>query len=111
MSGESRKGGPAVRSVTSVISAGAPIRSGGPQEPVPQLTWTQVAPARVTSLMMGTWFVSSFFGNYLSGWLGTLYGQMARERFFLLLSALGLAAAGAILAFARPLRRALAGEG
>jgi POT family proton-dependent oligopeptide transporter len=71
---------------------------------------TRVAPARAVSLMMGIWFTSSFFGNYLSGYLGTFYERMARERFFLLLTALGLAAAAAILAFNRPLQRALGRE-
>jgi POT family proton-dependent oligopeptide transporter len=71
---------------------------------------TKVAPARVVSMMMGVWFLSSFFGNYLSGYVGTFYGRMPREGFFLLLAALGVAAGLAILAFNRPLKRAL-GEG
>jgi len=71
---------------------------------------TKVAPARVVSMMMGVWFLSSFFGNYLSGWLGTFYGRVPREAFFLLLAALGAGAGLAILAFNRPLKRALGGE-
>lgn len=68
---------------------------------------TKVAPARIVSMMMGIWFLSSFFGNYLSGWIGTFYGRLPREGFFLLLATLGFAAGLAILAFNRPLRRAL----
>lgn len=71
---------------------------------------TRVAPARIVSMMMGIWFLSSFFGNYLSGWIGTFYGRMPREGFFLLLAGLGLVSGLAILAFNRPLKRAL-GEG
>ncbi len=71
---------------------------------------TKVAPARIVSMMMGIWFLSSFFGNYLSGWIGTFYGRMAREPFFLLLAALGFGAALAIFAFNRPLRRALGSD-
>jgi POT family proton-dependent oligopeptide transporter len=70
---------------------------------------TKVAPARVVSMMMGVWFLSSFFGNYLSGYVGTFYGPMPREGFFLLLAALGVGAGLAILAFNRPLKRALGG--
>lgn len=71
---------------------------------------TKVAPARVVSMMMGIWFLSSFFGNYLSGWIGTFYGRLPRESFFLLLAALGAGAGLAILAFNRPLKRALGSE-
>jgi POT family proton-dependent oligopeptide transporter len=71
---------------------------------------TKVAPARVVSMMMGIWFLSSFFGNYLSGWIGTFYGTLPREAFFLLLAALGVGAGLAILAFNRPLKRALGSD-
>lgn len=38
---------------------------------------TKMAPARMVSMMMGIWFLSSFFGNYLSGYLGTYWGRMS----------------------------------
>jgi POT family proton-dependent oligopeptide transporter len=71
---------------------------------------TKVAPARIVSLMMGVWFLSSFFGNYLSGFLGTFWERMPKEQFFLLMS--GLACAAGILFFVlrSPLKRAM-GEG
>jgi citrate synthase len=34
---------------------------------------TKASPTRIVSMMMGFWLGSSFFGNYLSGWLGTFY--------------------------------------
>jgi POT family proton-dependent oligopeptide transporter len=71
---------------------------------------TKVAPPRVVSMMMGVWLGSSFFGNYLSGYIGTWYERLPREGFFLLLTGLGIAAGLAMLAFNRPLRRAL-GDG
>ncbi len=43
-------------------------------------------------MMMGVWFLSSFFGNYLSGYLGTFWEKMPRETFFLLMFALSFAA-------------------
>ena len=34
---------------------------------------TQVAPPELVSLSMGYWFLSSAGGNFLAGWLGSLY--------------------------------------
>jgi POT family proton-dependent oligopeptide transporter len=62
-------------------------------------------------MMMGVWLGSSFFGNYLSGYIGTWYERLPREGFFLLLTGLGLAAGLAMLAFNRPLQRALGERG
>lgn len=71
---------------------------------------TKIAPARMVSMMMGVWFLSSFFGNYLSGYLGTFWEKMPKETFFLLMSALPLAAGLAFFALLGPLKRAI-GQG
>jgi POT family proton-dependent oligopeptide transporter len=68
---------------------------------------SKVAPRRMVSMMMGMWFLSSFFGNYLSGYIGTYYEQMSKENFFMLLSGLGFIAGISIWTFNRPLKRAL----
>jgi POT family proton-dependent oligopeptide transporter len=68
---------------------------------------TKVAPTRLVSMLMGMWFLSSFFGNFLSGYLGTFYEKMSRESFFLMLTALGVAAGLAIFALRNPLRNAI----
>ena len=68
---------------------------------------TKVAPVRIVSLMMGMWFLSSFFGNILSGYIGQLYTTMSADAFFLLLMALGIAAGVAIWAFNKPLKDAM----
>jgi POT family proton-dependent oligopeptide transporter len=68
---------------------------------------TKAAPARLVSMLMGMWFLSSFFGNFLSGYLGTYYEKMSRESFFLMLAALGVAAGVAIFALRTPLRKAI----
>ena len=68
---------------------------------------TKVAPARIVSLMMGMWFLSSFFGNILSGYIGQLYTTLPATVFFLLLMALGIAAGVAIWLFNKPLRDAM----
>jgi POT family proton-dependent oligopeptide transporter len=71
---------------------------------------TKVAPVRIVSLMMGMWFLSSFFGNILSGYIGQLYTTLSKDVFFLLLMALGLAAGVAIWLFNKPLKNAMAPE-
>ena len=71
---------------------------------------TKVSPVRIVSMMMGMWFISSFLGNTLSGWVGTFYDRMSKEGFFGLLTVLGIGAGLAMWAFNAPLRNAL-GEG
>ncbi len=68
---------------------------------------TKVAPARLVGMLMGMWFLSSFFGNFLSGYIGTYYERMPRESFFLLLAVLGIASGIAIFALRNPLKNAV----
>ncbi len=68
---------------------------------------TKVSPPRIVSMMMGMWFLSSFAGNYLSGYLGTYYTTMPRESFFTLMAVLAIIAAIAMAAFNKPLKSAL----
>ncbi|MES3037179.1 MAG: peptide MFS transporter [Bdellovibrionota bacterium] len=68
---------------------------------------TKVAPARLVSMLMGMWFLSSFFGNYLSGYIGTYYEVMSKNSFFTLLMALGVGAGLAIFALQKPLKKAI----
>ncbi len=68
---------------------------------------TKVSPIRIVSMMMGMWFLSSFFGNILSGYIGVLYTTMSKTGFFMVLLVLGCAAGAAILAFNRPIKRAI----
>jgi POT family proton-dependent oligopeptide transporter len=68
---------------------------------------TKVSPARIVSMMMGMWFISSFLGNTLSGYIGLLYTTWSKQAFFGLLTALGLGAGVAMFAFNKPLRRVL----
>lgn len=51
---------------------------------------TKVAPAKMVSMMMGVWMLSSFFGNYLGGYLGSFYEVLPKDVFFLILCALGI---------------------
>ena len=72
---------------------------------------TKIAPARLISFMMGMWFLSSFFGNYLCGFIGAYYERMPRTSFFAMLTIIGLASGFGILAFSKPLKKAMATEG
>jgi len=66
---------------------------------------TKVAPARIISMMMGLWFLSSFFGNYFAGFLGTFWERMPQVAFFLMLTVLGIGGGVAIWVFGRPLEK------
>ena len=71
---------------------------------------TKVSPVRIVSMMMGLWLGSSFFGNYLAGYLGTFYDDMSKPEFFLMLSSIGIVTGLIMWAFNRPLKNAL-GDG
>ncbi|MBI5837044.1 MAG: peptide MFS transporter [Candidatus Eisenbacteria bacterium] len=69
---------------------------------------TKVSPRRIVSMMMGMWFLSSFFGNILSGYIGQLYTIIPKEMFFLILLLLGCGTGIAIWLFNKPLKEAMA---
>jgi POT family proton-dependent oligopeptide transporter len=71
---------------------------------------TKVSPARLVSMMMGMWFLSSFFGNYLSGEIGAYYETMSHEKFFLVLTIIGVATGAAIFALQNPLKKAIGND-
>jgi proton-dependent oligopeptide transporter, POT family len=68
---------------------------------------TRVSPKPIVSTMMGLWFMSSFFGNYLTGYLGTFYETMPKEQFFMMLCGLGVGAGVIFFIVARPLQKAI----
>ena len=71
---------------------------------------TKVSPARMVSMMMGMWFLSSFFGDYLSGFIGGFYGTMTKETFFALMTGLGIGAGLIFFAANQPLKKILEHE-
>jgi POT family proton-dependent oligopeptide transporter len=64
---------------------------------------TKIAPASIVSLMMGVWLATSFAGNFLAGWLGSYWSAMAKPDFFLMIAAIGTAAAILVWLIGRPL--------
>jgi len=71
---------------------------------------SKVAPKRLVSAMMGMWFLSSFFGNYLSGFIGGYYELMTKDQFFALLTGIGVGASLIFFAANKPLRKALSAD-
>jgi len=66
---------------------------------------TKVAPARMVSMMMGMWFLSSFLGNYLSGWIGGYYDIMSKQGFFTMLMGMGIIAGLVFFAASKPVEK------
>lgn len=73
---------------------------------------SKLSPVRITSLMMGGWFVSTSIGNKLSGVLATMWDEYTNKaNFFLLNFFLLLAAAIMCFAMLRWLNRIMAEKG
>ncbi|HEX7673852.1 MAG TPA: peptide MFS transporter [Bdellovibrio sp.] len=51
---------------------------------------TKVSPAKIVSMMMGVWFLATFFGNYLAGYVGSYYEVITKQQFFLVLTVLSI---------------------
>lgn len=71
---------------------------------------TKVSPVRIVSMMMGMWFISSFLGNTMSGWIGVFYTRWSKESFFLLLTVLGIGAGLSMWAFNKPLKKIIGSD-
>lgn len=66
---------------------------------------TKLSPARFASLLMGTWFLSSFVANYAGGIFAGQYDNMDPDRFFNILAATAAVAALALLALVPLLKK------
>ncbi len=64
----------------------------------------RVAPSQILSMMMGFWFITSFVGNTLSGYMGSFWDKMAKPEFFLIVAAIPAVASVVIWLFDRPLK-------
>lgn len=70
---------------------------------------SKASPARFVSMMMGAWLMTSFAGNLLAGYLGSLWSTMEQPAFFAMIAAIAAIAGVAIALFRRPLRGLLEG--
>jgi len=77
--------------------------------PVGLSAMSKLAPARVTSMMMGLWFVSTGAGNYLGGRMASLYGSLTTSTLFAIDGGFALAAAILMVILIRPTVRLMSG--
>ena len=68
---------------------------------------TKLAPPRIVSMMMGMWFLSSFFGDYLCGYLGAYWEKMSHANFFVMLTVMSCAAGLCMFVLLKPLKKAI----
>jgi POT family proton-dependent oligopeptide transporter len=61
----------------------------------------------MVSMLMGMWFLSSFAGNYLAGYIGMFWERIPKQSFFAILSLLSMGAGLGMLAVLGPLKRAI----
>jgi POT family proton-dependent oligopeptide transporter len=71
----------------------------------------RVAPAPILSMMMGLWFITSFTGNLLQGYIGTYFTILDKVHFFLLCAVIGAVAGVVTWIFNFPLRPILEKKG
>ncbi len=77
--------------------------------PVGLSAMTKLAPASVTGLMMGVWFLALSVGNYMGGRMASLYESLALETLFRAVGAFAIFA-GLVLALCiRPMVRLMGG--
>ncbi|HWA04025.1 MAG TPA: peptide MFS transporter [Rhizomicrobium sp.] len=67
----------------------------------------RVAPPQILSAMMGLWFITSFTGNLLQGYVGSFFSRMDKVSFFLLCAGLAFGAAVVTWLFNAPLKSTL----
>jgi POT family proton-dependent oligopeptide transporter len=68
---------------------------------------SKIAPASHVAMMMGIWLATIFAGNFLAGYLGSLWSSMHKPAFFVMIAAIAFVAGITIWTFNRPLRAAL----
>ena len=68
---------------------------------------TKVAPKSILSMMMGVWFLSSFFGNYMTGFIGTFYDTMPKDSYFMMLAICGVVTGLAFFLIKKPLEKVI----
>ena len=76
--------------------------------PVGLSAMTKLAPARVSSLMMGVWFLGASVGNFIAGFIASFYETMELPSFMGLVAAIAVAAGVVFFFLAGPFKRMMA---
>jgi POT family proton-dependent oligopeptide transporter len=69
---------------------------------------TRLAPAQITGLMMGVWFLATSVGNYIGGRVAGLYEAFSRQQIFGAVTVYSLIACLVMVMLIRPIRRMMA---
>jgi POT family proton-dependent oligopeptide transporter len=77
--------------------------------PVGMSAVTKLAPARITGLMMGLWYLGISVGNFIGGRLSSLYGSMPLTELFGAIGAVGIVGGFVMFALTPSIKR-LMGE-
>src|SRR5450755_2599089 len=77
--------------------------------PVGLSAMTKLAPARVTSLIMGAWFLADSVGNYIGGRLASVYETFPLPELFGIVAAVTIALGIAMALLVRPIERLMGG--
>lgn len=77
--------------------------------PVGLSAMTKLAPARVTGLMMGVWFVSISAGNYIGGRVAAVYDKFSTETLFYVVAAFAIGAGLLLAVLVKPIRSLMGG--
>ncbi len=76
--------------------------------PVGLSAMTKLAPARVSSLMMGVWFLGASVGNFIAGYIASFYEVMELPSFMGLVASIAIAAGVVFFFIAGPFKRMMA---
>jgi POT family proton-dependent oligopeptide transporter len=77
--------------------------------PVGLSTMTKLAPARISGMMMGVWFLAASVGNYVGGRAAGFYESLEPYKLFGLFVVLTFAAGAVLAILIRPIRRMMGG--
>jgi POT family proton-dependent oligopeptide transporter len=73
--------------------------------PVGLSAMTKLAPARISSFVMGVWFLSLSVGNYLGGRLASLYEALPLPHLFGAVAVFGIGAGLVLAIFVKPTKK------
>jgi POT family proton-dependent oligopeptide transporter len=71
---------------------------------------SRLAPARITSIMMGVWFATTLPADIFAGFLGGFWSSMAKANFFLMIALIAALASGAVWAASHAVQRSVVGD-